>query len=102
MFLAIPVAVLFAVELVLFVGVFVAVGVPVVAHIVGLAVAVELLLAVSVGRVGSDGQPENKRGYSIKMSYYAEYFDTFTNCTNWLCSKQKDDWYECVKSIGFD
>ena len=60
MVLAIPVAVLFVAELVLLVEVFVAVGVPVVALLVGVAVAVELLLAVSVGRVGSDGQPENK------------------------------------------
>lgn len=60
MFLAIPVAVLFVAELALLVEVFVAVGVPVVALLVGVAVAVELLLAVSVGRVGSDGQPENK------------------------------------------
>lgn len=60
MFLAIPVAVLFVAELVLLAEVFVAVGVPVVALLVGVAVAVELLLAVSVGRVGSDGQPENK------------------------------------------
>ena len=77
MFLAIPVAVLFVVDLVLFVGVFVAVGVPVMAHLVGVAVAVELLLAVSVGRVGSDGQPENKRGYSMKMSHYTEYSEHF-------------------------
>lgn len=60
MFLAIPVAVLFVAELELLVEVFVAAGVPVVALLVGVAVAVELLLAVSVGRVGSDGQPENK------------------------------------------
>lgn len=60
MFLAIPVAVLFVAELVLLVEVFVAAGVPVVALLVEVAVAVELLLAVSVGRVGSDGQPENK------------------------------------------
>ena len=60
MFLAIPVAVLFVAELVLLVEVFVAVGVAVVALLVGVAVAAELLLAVSVVRVGSDGQPENK------------------------------------------
>lgn len=60
MFLAIPVAVLFVTELELLVEVFVAVGVPVMALLVGVAVAAELLLAVSVVRVGSDGQPENK------------------------------------------
>lgn len=72
MFLAIPVAVLFVAELVLLVGALVAVGVPVVALLVGVAVAVELLLAVSVGQVGSDGQPKKSRDYSITMSHYTE------------------------------
>ena len=74
MFLAIPVAVLFVAELVLLVGAFVAVGVPVVALLVGVAVAAELLLAVSVGRVGSDGQPKKSRHYSITMSHYTGGF----------------------------
>lgn len=74
MFLAIPVAVLFVAELVLLVGALVAVGVPVVALLVGVAVAVELLLAVSVARVGSDGQPKKKqRLFHYNVSLYGGF-----------------------------